>query len=336
MSFKTKIIIAIVLAVLIIVVGFVFYSRQQKQLVNNGGQNGGSTTGEGGFTEVPPGPVFDGRGNLIVKTDPTQPFVALAPRAAEPQPTTGGGNSGSGPQSNFKNYNQALADGLIPDKNGLYNQTVDPSGFNTYDRTAYNYSLPEDQFITKYYGSGTVNDIVNDATPADIAANNEDPLLISNSSSQQTQPISVVSGVDASMFQQNGNNAASYQAYIKQLSDATKPFDVIHDSATMSGLFDTSSDSTLNSYKQKAQQIRDAIKNIAVPSNMLGLSEAYYAAYDDYLRLVDSMIVMNDGSDPDNSDQNFAAAYSAYTNMLDEVQSDIESATALVRSASNA
>src|SRR5579864_4450027 len=89
--FSRKQIIVAAVAILIIVIGFVFFllskSNQPAPSASNttaNQQQSGTTSETGGVTEVTPSPIYDGRGNLIVKTDPTQPFAAIQPRAKEP------------------------------------------------------------------------------------------------------------------------------------------------------------------------------------------------------------------------------------------------------------
>jgi hypothetical protein len=331
---RNKILIGAAIIVLAAAMGYVFYARTKVgQQPNNipVTQEPGTTTGTGGLTQVSPSPVYDGRGNLIIKIDPTQPFVSITPRGEEAQNTQLAQNT---PGIDFQNFNQAVSDGLIPDKNGLYTQTVSPSGFSVYDQKAYDYSLPETQFISKYYGTGTVANVINGTTPADLQDNITDPLVVASSPGTPST-VPVVNGVDASMFRQSTNNASAYQVYIKQLSDATKPFDLVHDSNTIQKVFNAQSAQELNSYKAKAQQVLAAIKNVAVPPSLLGLSEAYYRAYQNYIAMIDAMAVLNAayaaGADATDANIAFGAAYNALSDSLAQIQTNISIAVNIVR-----
>lgn len=296
MSGKKSIIIAVGVLVAILAIGFVLFSgkkQPQQQAQNTGGQN--VTTGTGSFVQVAPGPTYDLRGNLVVKTDPTQPFASVAPRAAEPAQNNQLAQTPTGSSLQFQNYSQAVNNGLIRDQNGMYHQVVNTSGFSPAELQTYNYALPDDQFLQTYYPQA--NDLLNSGNPASASnlTQGADSLAILPNNPNQT--VDVVPGVDPTLFKIiSADDHTSLMNYINQLSNITSAFDIYNDQNTINNALSSSNTDTLNSYGAEAKAVQDKIVALAVPQGLLGLAQAYYQAYQDYQNFINFEIASIEAS----------------------------------------
>ncbi len=289
--FSKKFIITAAIGVIIVLaIGLVlFYGKKpaQQTTQNTGSQN--VTTGTGNFVQVAPGPTYDLRGNLVVKTDPAQPFASVAPRAQQQtQNQLAQTPTGSGLQ--FQNYSQAVNDGLIPDQTGMYHQVVSTSGFSPAELQQYNYALPDDQFLQTYYPSA--NALLNSGNPASSTNLTQGTDSLAVLPSNPNQIVDIVPGVDPTLFKtSSADDHASLINYVNQLSAITSAYDLYNDDTTVNNvLLNDTNIGALNSYKSQAKAVQDKIVALTVPQGLLGLAQAYYQAYADYQNFVDLAI----------------------------------------------
>ncbi len=318
---KKFFIIAIVGLVLILGIGFVLFfgkkSATQNQQQTTTGQTS-TTTGTGNFVAVSAGPTYDLRGNLIVKTDPTQPFVSVAPRAQSQQPNKLA-QTQTGSSLQFQDYNQALNNGLIPDQNGMYKQVVNTSGFSPAETQQYNYALPDSQFLQTYYpGANALLNSGNPSSPSNITQGTDSLAVLP---SDPTAVVDIVPGVDPTLFKTTtADDNASLMNYIKQMSAITSAFDLYNNQTTVSNVLlnDTNVD-VLNSYKSQAKAVQDQITALTVPQGLLGLAQAYYQAYADYQSFVDLAISL---SGDNSSGQNLLTQPTSSSGQTQATQAD--------------
>jgi hypothetical protein len=321
MSRNKKILIGAIVVVVLLVLGyFLLRSKNTPPVVID--DTGGTTTGTGGLVKVGATPIYDGRGGLVVKTDPAKPFISVTPRAADKIPTTvvGGGSSqtpvGVGDNANFQDYNKALASGLIPDKDGLYTQIVNPIGDNPYTQNAYDYTLGSTDFLSKYYPDvqttlyGSIGQDYLSNGAYDPGTSTHDPLIVENN------PGVVVPGTDTTdpnapspndgvyipykvptwrdysgpnFPTTTDNSFGALKKYIRDLSNITKPYDLVHNTNLMTDILRTQQDyKKIDAEQAKAQAVRDHLPSLVTPTNLIGFSQHYWELYDYFVSIAGS------------------------------------------------
>ncbi len=300
------------------------------------GQQAGSApvSGSGGLLQVQPSPLYDARGDLIVKSDPTKPFASIAPRAKEPTSASTAAGSPSNPASiNFQDYNKAVASGLIPDQNGLYTQVIDPSGFSPQDRNT-NYALGEDQFLQQYYPEA--QSIINSSDPTS-QENQSSPdaiAIVPSAPLDSNGAVDIVAGADPSLFKTTAaTDPTTVRYYVVTISKAAAAFDILHDDLKISSLILKTHDSaTLLSYQAQAKAVQAKIVAIIVPEPLLGLSEAYYQAYQAYQNYIDQLMKIaaaeSSATLPANTD---LSGYNKLSSAMDDLSSRVSQLKAYVQ-----
>lgn len=269
-------IIAGVFALIAIVSVVLLSSKKNTTTTTDNTQNNGATTGSGGVTTTTPSPTTTGR-DFVVRQDPAQPFTSLNPRGVEPLVVK---TSTSG---KFQDYNKAVADGLIPDQDGLYHQVVDPN----YDpRKTASLDISDTTFLQNNYPDAAA--VVAGQTPGQIALNNSDPIVTVNNSNVSST-IQLVPNFSGPSFKQGSSNQSDMTAYLNALSNATKPFDIVYDNK-LQNIFSTDNISDLNAAKAQVQSVMDNMAKLTVPAKFLGLAQAYYQGYQVARDLIDDTI----------------------------------------------
>lgn len=246
------------------------------------------STSTGDVTEVKPGPTPFGRAGFTVKIDPANPFASNSPRSKEPlpvieQPTTG-----------FNDYNQAIASGLIADKNGLYKQTVDTDTIAAiFNKSGTNYTLSGNNFLDTYYGDA--NAVISGTNIS--GSDNPDQIIVEQNQalSADLLTIPLVPEVDQKLIPVKEDiSRSSVTAYINGLSSVLSDLDISHNESLNIKVFTTAtSDAELNALKQQATNVQTEIATTTTPKNMLGLSQEYYLLYQTYKQLIDDRLAIN-------------------------------------------
>ncbi|MEK7076015.1 MAG: hypothetical protein AAB948_04455 [Patescibacteria group bacterium] len=282
----------------------------------------GTTTGTGGYVSVTPSPADLGRGEFKVVVDPSRPFATITPRSDEPVILS------SVPA--FDNYQTAIDQGLIPDSNGNYKQVVDPSGYTPLEQKQLaDYNMPTMDFINKYYGASTVNDI-------NTGSLGGDDIVIATDSSIAQESLPLIPEIDVTMFVLTpNNNKSTMTKYVTELSDATKRFDLVHDDTITKSIFDAQSTAGLDIYTTQANQVLEAIKQVSVPSALLGLSQLYVKAYQQYLDFTSQVSASLDpATQAASEDSN--QIYNTYTALGDTITQIKDSVTEAAKIIKNA
>ncbi|MDB4940407.1 MAG: hypothetical protein JWO40_832 [Candidatus Doudnabacteria bacterium] len=311
------------IVLLIAVLSFVFLSSKKAPTtpIDNTQTNGTTTNGNGGVTTVIPSTTTGGR-DFVVKEDPSQPFASVKPRGPEPvvKPTT---------NTKFQDYNKAVADGLIPDQNGLYNQVVSANYDPTKNQNT-DYTLSQDQFVNTYYPDA--KQYIAGQTPTQQQQLAIDPIVSTNANATNNT-ISLPLNYSGPNFAQSTNSKADMSAYFTSMSNATKSFDVVY-GKEMLNVFSVTDAAQLQAYKARTKTVLDSIAKVVTPPAFLGLSEKYYQAYQSTMIIIDDQIAVNKASNSNTAGlaaNNLANDVQGYNDLLDILNNDIKTGFSLAQ-----
>jgi hypothetical protein len=297
---------------LIAIISFVMFSSK-KATPLPGDTNGDGIVDSGDVTDVNASPTTDGR--FVVVEDPAQPFATISPRAEEPLPTTTA-NGG------FDDYDKAVAAGLIPDKDGLYHQVVDPN-YNPAKDSKYNYALSSGDFLNSYYGD-QVSQVVSGNTSFDQQLNDGGgDLVVSQPTTGVILPDASLAGVVKNVSSDNSPTAV--RAYYSQLAKVIAPFDLVNTlQDRYLAMINASDPNQLAAYKQQVENVKTAIAAVKTPSQFLGMTQHYYGLYDKYSVLLDeAAFTMTGQSISDEQQEEFDSAYPNLSELLDKINDDL-------------
>ncbi|GAC1413400.1 MAG: hypothetical protein NVSMB66_5290 [Candidatus Doudnabacteria bacterium] len=272
---KMVLIIAGVFALIAIVSVIFLSSKKNTPVVTDNGQDAGTTTQNGGVSKVNPSPTTDGR-NFTVKQDPAQPFTSVNPRGVEP-------NVVVAKPGKFQDYSKAVADGSIPDQDGLYHQVVDPN-FNP--RASASLNVSDTSFLQDNFPTAPA--VIAGNTQGQLALNNTDPLATIDHSNDSTV-IPTIPNFNGPTFRLGQDSSANFNSYLSSLSDTTKTFDIIYGNQ-IGQVLANDNVSQLNAAKAKVLGIMDAMSKLTVPPKFLGLAQSYYQGYQISKDLIDDQI----------------------------------------------
>jgi hypothetical protein len=325
---KMLLIIASIL-ILVAVISIVFLNMKKKAITpidNNSPSADSGSTSNGGVGITTPGNTTDSRG-FSVKSDPAQPFALTKPRGNEPV-------IAQNTSTKFKDYNKAVADGIIPDQNGMYHQKVDPN----YDPSAdpnTNYNLASSAFVNTYYPNAS--QYIAGKTPEQQQQFNSDPIVSVDSQASGANVntnIPTIPEADPKIFRvTQDNSVGAVKTYISNLSKALSDLDLVSDPNGIQTIFSTKDPANIDNVKTRLAAVQSLIKTVPVPVKMLGMSEAYYLAYTRASAFLDDTKAannLNDGSGPGVILQTQKDG-TALTDYLDLINKDI-SATTLILS----
>ena len=282
----------------------------------------GTTTGTGGYVSVTPSAADLGRGEFKVVVDPSRPFATITPRSDEPVLLSN--------VPAFDNYQTAIDQGLIPDASGNYKQVVDPSGYTPLEQKQLaDYNMPTMDFINKYYGASAVNDI-------NTGSLGGDDIVIATDSSVAQESLPLIPEIDVTMFVLTpNNNKSTMTKYVTELSDITKRFDLVHDDTLVKSIFDAQSTAGLDIYTTQANQTLDGIIKVSVPSALLGLSQLYVKAYQQYLDFISQVSVSLDPATQAMSEESnqIYDTYSALGDTITQIKDSVIEAAKIIKNA---
>lgn len=321
LSKKTTLIIGGIAALLAIILIAILAFK--KPSTNEPGTTDGTATGTGGFVSVTPSPADLGRGEFKVVVDPARPFATITPRSDEPIVVAANVPA-------FDDYQSAINQGLIPDADGNYKQVVDPSGYTPLEqRELADYNMPTMDFINKYYGTSTVDTI-------NTGSLGGDDVVISTDSLAARESLPLIPEIDVTMFVLTpDNNKSTMVKYISELSDATKRFDLVHDDTATKDIFDAQSTAGLDIYIAQANQVVDAVRKVSVPSALLGLSQLYVKAYQQYLDFVSQVSMSLDPATQAASEESnqIYSTYTAFGDTITQIKESVSTASNIIKNA---
>lgn len=315
------------------------------------GSSNGSSNENGSSSSSSGNSSGNGQVAFHIHGDSSKPYATNAPRSNEPAvaPSAGGGSSSNSGQNqnsqsqNSQNQNSqnqsdqlsaAIASGILPDQNGNYVQKIDNSGVNQYDVSQYDYSLPQDQFLSAYYPDA--QQVISGSTPVDQALNAQDPVVAGTVSAQQQNNTDTViptynSQVDPSQLNiSNDNSLGAINSYIQALGSATAPYDIANNPSLMSDIAGgTTNISDLKSKLATTTSILASLQKQQVPSDMLGLQQSYIIMYRDFNNTLGDEIKMlgdKDAAQANADAQNMQNDVNQLSNAIGIVNSNITTA----------
>jgi hypothetical protein len=319
---KMLLIIASIL-ILVAVISIVFLNMKKKAITpidNNSPSADSGSTSNGGVGVITPGNTTDSRG-FSVKSDPAQPFALTKPRGNEPVIATN-------TPTKFKDYNKAVADGIIPDQNGMYHQKVDPN----YDPSAdpnTNYNLASSSFLNTYYPDAS--QYIAGQTPEQQQQMALSPIV--STSSDTAKPVSLPSNYSGPSFKKAGNSKNDFQSYFLSMDTATKSFDIVSGNP-MVDVFSSSDATQLTAYKIRVSQVVDAIGKVQTPPTLLGISQEYIQTYQAALNVIDDQISLGQATTTNSlaaGATTIASDFKTYNDLLDQLSLNIKNGLALAK-----
>ena len=217
---------------------------------------------------------------------------------------TGNGGTNSGTTGNGSSV--AYNDGLVPDSDGNYVQTIDPSGFNVADTSQYDNSLSNQDFLNTYYPDA--DSYINGTDPVDQQINSTDPVVTDASAvgsdsgdGSDATTTTPVPGISAGIFNViNVTDKASLTTYINDLSTEVSTLDLNSDPTMIADVLTDLSNgkyTKVPDQKAKTEVILQQLRDQPVPSEMIGLQESYYAMYQDYDTFLNDALTLQNTSD---------------------------------------